>query len=441
MIAVPMILILANEALGSAVIDAAIPAMYSAIFVLGAYLYSISLLALLLTFCLAIAAVNYWTFVYRPACKAHSLRKEKLRRIRSADHSPPKVRGAKAKGDASSPTLSRSESAPVSVSRSGSVSAYLRRVTNIMRHSLQHGITLLSLRRTRHSKDKYKAMQGVWRTMNRSAPISISTSCNREGSPLKMVQSRRNSTLSNKLCSVLASIEKLKPSFRVKDSRWCTSDCEAVVMSMWPDSMIADEPKRRLTSKIVFEADEILALMRSRLLIAEEQRGDVLKGAVVSESVLYEEYRRALDVFYPHGVALSATEREEACELYNQWKVSVNEHFTVQIVGSSAVAVRMIRLNLFEEWLSKEILVVLQSNLTDRLMDSTLQRIPRMVKRMSNASCLADKSPALTSIEFRRNMKALNVVTPHKLSSLSDYFNGPVPDNLTLTPCASIISL
>jgi membrane protein implicated in regulation of membrane protease activity len=88
MIALPMTFILMNEVVGAAIIDAAIPAMYSAIFILGAYLYSISLLALLLTFCLAIAAVFYWTLVYRPASKAHSLRKEKLKRMRCASHSP-----------------------------------------------------------------------------------------------------------------------------------------------------------------------------------------------------------------------------------------------------------------------------------------------------------------------------------------------------------------
>jgi hypothetical protein len=65
-IALPMTIILLNEVVGEAIIDAAIPAVYSAILTLGAFLYSISLAALLITFCLALAAANYWTFV--PPC-------------------------------------------------------------------------------------------------------------------------------------------------------------------------------------------------------------------------------------------------------------------------------------------------------------------------------------------------------------------------------------
>ena len=448
MIAVPMILILMNEALGSAVIDAAIPAMYSSIFVLGAYLYSISLLVLLLTFCLVIAAVFYWTLVYRPARKAHFRRKEKMRRMRSGGHSPLAVRGTKIQSAASSPTITRSKSASISASRSGSVSAYLRRVFNIMRHSLQHGITLLSLTGTRYSKekDKEKALQRVWQAMNRSAPISSSSrnETETEDSPLKLVQSRRNSTLSPDY-SALASIEKLKPSFRMKDVAftdpyWSHFSSETVVVAL----NIADEFPRRLTSQTVFEARDMFALMRSRLLSRAESRDhDFVQGAVVSESVLYAEYRRALDVFHPDGIALSPTEIEEACELYDQWKVSVNEQFMVKIVGSAAVRERMIRLSLFEEWMSKGILVSLRNNLTDRLMDRTLQRVPRMMKRLSDATCPTDKTAAPTnkSIKFRRNMKKLNVVTPHNLVSLSDYFNPAVPDAHELTPCSSIVTL
>ena len=149
------------------------------------------------------------------------------------------------------------------------------------------------------------------------------------------------------------------------------------------------------------------------------QNEEFLQGTAVSESSLNAEYRKALDVFHPDGIALSATEIEEACELYDQWKVSVNEQFMVKIVGSAAVRERMIRLSLFEEWMAKEVLGSLKNNLTDRLMDSTLQKVPHMRKRMSEASCIV-KSPALSSIEFRDNMKALNVVTPQRIAVLAD---------------------
>ena len=175
----------------------------------------------------------------------------------------------------------------------------------------------------------------------------------------------------------------------------------------------------RLTPKIIFDVKDVFFLIRSRLFSEELQNEEFLLDAVISESLLNVEYRRALDVFYPDGVALSQTEIEEACELYDQWKVSVNDHFVVRIVGSTAVRERMIRLCLFEEWMSEEILGILRKNLTDRLMISSLQKVPHMRKRMSEASCII-KSAGLSSIEFRNNMKALNVVTPQKIVGLAE---------------------
>ena len=407
MIALPMTFILMNEGAGDALIDAAIPAVYSAVYTLGAYLYSISLLALLLTFCLAIAALNYWTFVYRPATLAHSRRKEKLKRIQSAGHSASVNRLAK--GGASSHHMTSTSS------RSESTFAYLRRVFNIMRHSLQHGITLLSFRQTQHVKKM--ALQHVWRTMNRAAAVQSSTT-----NPEAQLQSRRHSSFGYNISSGLASIENLKTAHHVGAKSSCRSNInsEYVVIA----SVSSDASTRKLTPTIIFEAEDIFALMRSRLLsTAEQQNKDILEGAVVSESSLSAEYRRALDVFYPDGIALSPAEIEEAGELFNQWRTSVNEHFVVQIVGSAAVQERMIRLSLFEEWLSKGILADLRNNLTDRLMDSTLQKFPSMKKRLCESSCIV-KNADLSSFEFRDNMKALNVITPQRLAVLAD-LTGP----------------
>ena len=403
-----MTLILMHEVAGGAIIDAAIPAMYSAIFVLGAYLYSISLLALLLTFCLVIAAVFYWTLVYSPASKAHSLRKEKLKRMRSASHSPSVSR--QVKGSASpfrvASTSSRSESA----------SAYFRRVFHITRHSLQHGITLLSIRPIRRAKEM--ALQRVWCAMNRVTPVSKESSP--RGSPSRTgtpSASRHQSLLDSNFSTALATVEKVKSSHRTctKVPSWSNDNSEFVVIAMAD----ANESTRRLTPKIIFDAKDVFALIRSRLFSEELQNEEFLLDAVILEPLLKAEYRRALDVFYPDGVALSPTEIEEACELYDQWKVSVNDHFVVRIVGSTAVRERMIRLCLFEEWMSEEILGILRKNLTDRLMISSLQKVPHMRKRMSEASCII-KSAGLSSIEFRNNMKALNVVTPQKIVGLAE---------------------
>ena len=68
-----------NEFVGGAVIDAAIPAIYSALLVFGAILFSVSFLALIICVIVVLVSTNYWAFIYRPASLAHSRRKRKLK--------------------------------------------------------------------------------------------------------------------------------------------------------------------------------------------------------------------------------------------------------------------------------------------------------------------------------------------------------------------------
>ena len=116
-----------------------------------------------------------------------------------------------------------------------------------------------------------------------------------------------------------------------------------------------------------------------------------------------------LDIFYPDGVALSLAEKTEACDQFNDWKDSVNDHFTLKFDNATALEVRMIRFSIFEEWFNTEILSILQNNLPDRLLDSSLRHVPNMKKR------LAQIDVTLLRPDSRAHMKSLTVITPEQL--------------------------
>ena len=161
----PMSCLLLNEFVGGAIIDAAIPAIYSSLLVCGALLFSISLVALLISVIVVLVSTNYWAFVYRPASLAHSRRKRKLRMI-AADREFIKFNGtAAAASRRSSHSRARYHSEPMS--------AYCVRVFHIVKRSLQYGITVLSYRGKREKI--YVAAQSVWCGMNRPSLLFTST--------------------------------------------------------------------------------------------------------------------------------------------------------------------------------------------------------------------------------------------------------------------------
>jgi hypothetical protein len=396
-IALPMTIILLNEVVGEAIIDAAIPAVYSAILTLGAFLYSISLAALLITFCLALAAANYWTFVYHPASVAHSRRKDKLRRLQYEGHSTSKFN-----------RLRSIRATKSSKPRTG----YLRRLLNIIKRSIQHGITLLSVRRTRSAKRF--AMTKKWCGMNRPS-LSQGAIRSEEGSPSQMspdsVSRRFNKVKSayhvpEKIINMLAAasspklVEEKQRRFSFEAS--LTGASEHVVMTASQMNH-----RRAVAPSYIFTSKQAISLLRSRL---SETYGHSIAGHMdVTETSLIAEFRLMLDIFYPDGVALSLAEKTEACDQFNDWKDSVNDHFTLRFDDATALEVRMIRFSIFEEWFSREILSILKNNLPDRLLDCSLRHVPNMKKRLARIDA------TLLRPDSRAHMKSLTVITPQHL--------------------------
>ena len=388
-----MSIILVNEAAGDILIDTAIPAVYSAVFVVGYFLLSMSVLALLLSLLLIVAAATYWALVYRSASAAHTRRKEKLKGMQCAGHWS---------------GVSRLRY----TASSGATSDYFTRVFSIMRHSLQHGITLLSVRHSRRAK-KSLSQERAWCDMNKLVAYSL----REEGSledPMKRNPSSHYSHF-------LIADGTLKTAMTMKSYTVASLQQPTLQLNSGPAIVTAsnkEDSMRRLTPLIVFESREMMTLIRSRLFSQQECDTASIQCLEVIESDLDREFRRALDVFYPDGIALSPTEKEEACELYDQWRTSVNDHFVLKIVESSTVLIRIIRLSIFEEWLSNGILGNLKSNLTDRLMDNALRHVPNFKKRL--AETRSTSSVDCCEFKSKENLKSLNVITPQHIAMLAN---------------------
>jgi hypothetical protein len=136
---------------------------------------------------------------------------------------------------------------------------------------------------------------------------------------------------------------------------------------------------RAVAPSYIFTSREAISFLRSRL---SESYGHGIAGHMdVAETSLIAEFRLMLDIFYPDGVALSLAEKTEACDQFNDWKDSINDHFTLRFDDATALEVRMIRFSIFEEWFKREFFSILRNNLPDRLLDSSLRHVPDMKKR------------------------------------------------------------
>jgi hypothetical protein len=391
MIALPTTIILLHDVAGEAIIDAAIPAVYSAILALGAYLYSISLAALLITFCLALAAANYWRFVYHPASVAHSRRKDKLRRLQYEGHSTSKFNRLR---------FESIKAMKSSASTSKPSTSYLRRMLNIIKRSIQHGVTLLSVRRTRSAK--WLAITKKWSCMNRP-------SLSQEGSPSQMspdsvnrrfYRAKSTDRVPENIINMLAAASSPKPDEGVR--RRLSSEVEHVVMTASKLNQL-----RAVTPSFIFTSREAVSFLRSRL--SESSEHDVTDPMDVAESSLIAEYGVMLDILYPDGVALSPAEKTEAFDQFNDWKDSVNDHFTLRFDHATALEVRMIRFSIFEEWFKKEVFSILHNNLPNRLLDSSLRHVPNMKNRLARIDAIHMKSLSVTT--------ARHFITPLKVES------------------------
>ena len=369
-IAVPMTCILFNPMIGGLLIDAAIPAFYTGAMVAGVYLYSVSLTVLLVTVFFTIFIMNYWAFVYMPASRAHYKRREKLKRIQSHFNDASTARSRQA---ASSRSLQSSTA--ILFMR------YLSRVMNIVKRALQHGITLLSVRRK--SRKKSRNFKALWRDKNRP-PLQngiIAGPSPRTGkdSDINVFQSPRirpprrraksnailfPSSIISMSTAANAEILRGRTIFR-NDSLGSYSDSVIYKTSGSEEDCL----KRKIYPMLTFDAKQALTILRSSLSPKDDPTSD--RGVYLSNM---DERQRDID----------RLQFEVTCERFYAWKVSQGANFAVRASISGAVQERYINFNLFEEWFKAEILSVVRNTLSDRLLNHSLNLPPKQRRFSSN---------------------------------------------------------
>ena len=399
-IAVPMTCILFNPMIGGILIDAAIPAFYTGAMVAGVYLYSVSITVLLVTIFFALFVMNYWAFVYMPASKAHYKRREKVKRIQSQfNHASASARSRQAS------SRSLQQSTAVSFMR------YMSRVMNIVKRALQHGITLLSVRR-KHRK-KSRNFKALWRDMNRpplqnGRTASPSPRTSKDSDSNVPQAPRPRPTLKRAKSSAIlfpSNIIKMSTAANAEILRGRTTFRNDSLDS-YSDSVIykttgseEDSHKRKIYPMLTFDAKQALTILRTTLASKDDpnsDRGVYLSNAderqrdidrlqfEVTENNLSNEFWNLLDIFYPDGVALTVLEKEEACERFHAWKVSQGANFTVRSSTTGVEQEKYINFNLFEEWFKIEILSVVRNTLSDRLLNHSLNSPPKRRRSSPN---------------------------------------------------------
>jgi hypothetical protein len=450
MIAVPMTIILLHAAVGEAIIDAVIPAVYSGILTLGAFLYSKSLAALLITFCVAIAALNYWGFVYRPASIAHTRRKNKLRRLQYEGHSTSKVNRQRR-----SETVRAMKSSAAYKSKSRTQTSYFRRLFNNLKRSIQHGVTLMSYRRIRSAKQA--AIETKWCGMNRpSLSVSVSPGSVRGSDDAISTTSRLNSPSSRYRMSPdgVTSFRRFSTVSSIRSVPGDIINMLAAVSSPTrngterkrkesiytsPSSTNYDAPpdsssehvvtristmgnRKAITPYLLLTFREAINFLRSRLSLTYES-----PTFDVPEKSLSIEFKQMLETFYPDGVALSSTERAEAFDQFNDWKETIEDNFILRVDDKSArtIEIRMIDFGLFEEWFFLDFASMLQNSLQDRLMVCSLRNAASTKKRQ-----LRVESSLLSPESQGRSSRSISFLIPQPLVTTRNRVLSVTPDHL-----------
>ena len=380
-----MTCILFNEAVGNAVIDAAIPGVYSAILVLGAYLFSISLLALLVTFFLIFALANYWAFVYRPASLAHSRRKSKIKKIMQGDSVSQKMSRLRRSASSAGPTAG-------SKAQSESISTYVWRILNIWKRSVQHGITLVSFRRIRHIK--HLASLQMWCGMNRSLVFQGMTLKDSNLSPespgksnstsFRRIQ-RQSSLFITPVCitDMMTATNGVKsPQGDKKRSGFLPHLNSGIDL---PEQRVVTRmggvsTKKGVTFQRLFNSRQFLSSLRSKIIGSTISHSDEPLSVLAND--LFDKFEKLLEAFYPDGVALSAVEKSEACDLCRQWIDSTNDE-NDEAYYRSPCGGHMILYSVFEEWFIRVIMSSIKHALSDRLLDISLRHTLGATKRLA----------------------------------------------------------
>jgi uncharacterized protein YeaC (DUF1315 family) len=150
----------------------------------------------------------------------------------------------------------------------------------------------------------------------------------------------------------------------------------------------------RLNSLIVFETEEALSMMRRKLAM-HNSRGSQQVLTNVSAADLMEEFKEVLEIFYPDGVAMTESEKEEACKLFGLWRDKQNTRNNVSFVDPLSDDVPMASFPQFESWFSVNLIRTMHSVKTERDKELESQRLePEANRKASKSNVLTEvKSP------------------------------------------------
>ena len=438
--------ILLNEVAGGAIIDFVIPAVFSAILVLGVNLYNISLFALLLPFCVIIGIICYVVFIYRPALAAHSRRKRALGQIRreatissNTSRHRHKASMMSTKGPIYSPQ---------------SLFDYIRRVSNIAKHAAQSAISYFSKRRLKARAARRAANRKTWCHMNMpssSQGIVLVTGGRESPRPKRTLEGVRrrskrgifslkksNYSPPAQIANMMIAGSKMKglhlnqeSTLEIPISPDISSKRDEFVITMSEKSGLSS---RVLKSVILLDDKDALLQMRSQLSVITSRPLESTDYFDISESDLCSVFQNIFEAFYPDGISMSAMEMREAVELFSEWKDAQNFHFKVDADGSTVS--RMISFHLFERWFAEDLMGVIHNTVIERLLAHTFKIPPIVRTKKTNETSPHpfDTAASCNSLdEGRPNMKALKMVTASSLLVIRPA-DGTRENSVTLPP-------
>ena len=393
-IAVPMTVILLNEFIGDAILDAVIPGIYAGVLVMGATLYTVSLLALLLPFCLVIGILWYMIFIYRPAQHAHNRRKEVLKR-RLLEDSLSTAHSFRQNGS----------SARFRGSAFGrqTLTGYLARVRTIAKHGIQDGITWISGGELRLRDPRKHLVQRDWCHLNMLPcyqGLIYEQSVESKDRSLSLVVPSRHAMFLPpvKISNMMTSSTQWKALYQHRqkglnnDVANILDDSDQLVVTC---PMIIDRSLRPVRSPIVFDPSEILTRLWTKVATSYP---DAPRGSKeVSMECLHTEFQAILTVYYPDGIRLSEAEKAEACEMFTYWREW--RYLDEEYVRSPRSGMEIVSFFLFDEWFTDKLVNALRGRLPERLLDHSLHHMPIMKRRLQMASptLQLDRSPSFKS--------------------------------------------
>ena len=429
MIALVVSCILFHDAIGGAIIDFLIPAVFSAILVLGVTLYNVSLLALLLPFCVIIGSICYVVFIYRPALAGHSNRTRALRQIRR-------------EATISSNTSCHRDKASMKSIKGlrhsrQNLFDYMRRVSNMVKYAAQSAISNFSDRKLKTRAARRAASDRTWCCMNIPSSLQgiVQPTGGRESTPRKrylgVVRTRNKRDMFSLIKNKFTPPAQIANMMTIADSKEDKSDhnqqgtledpigldilgkCDELIIVMLEKN---SSSPRILKSLILFDARDALLRMRSQLSVVTSRPLEDTDYFDISESDLCSVFQNIFETFYPDGISMSAIEMREVEDLFTEWKKEQNFHFRIESNGSVFINKRMIYFHLFEKWFIEDLMSVIHNTVSERLLVHSFKFPPIVRIKKTNETSPHPFDTTNSQDEGRLNMKGLRMVTAHSLS-------------------------